>query len=80
MAETKADKQAQPQTTTGGSLLDEILTESRIKPSDEGYDVARKGVAAFIAEMLAPTKAAEKVERSAVDAMIASSTSGSARR
>jgi type VI secretion system protein ImpC len=71
MAETKADQQAQPQTTTGGSLLDEILTESRIKPSDEGYDVARKGVAAFIAEMLAPTKAAEKVERSAVDAMIA---------
>jgi type VI secretion system protein ImpC len=53
------------------SLLDQLLSESRIKPSDEGYEVARRGVAAFIAEMLAPNKAAEKVERAAVDAMIA---------
>ena len=69
--DTKTEQQAQPQAAAGGSLLDEILSESRIKPTDEGYDVARQGVAAFIAEMLAPTKAAEKVDRSAVDAMIA---------
>ncbi len=72
MAETNAEAQVpavQPVQT--GSLLDEILSESKIKPSDEGYDVARQGVAAFIAEMLAPTRAAEKVDRSAVDAMIA---------
>jgi type VI secretion system protein ImpC len=69
--ESKTGSQAQPQAVQGGSLLDEILSESRIKPSDEGYDVARKGVAAFIAEMLGPSKAAEKVDRTAVDAMIA---------
>jgi type VI secretion system protein ImpC len=69
--ESKTGSQSQPQAAQGGSLLDEILTESRIKPTDEGYDVARKGVAAFIAEMLAPSKAAEKVDRTAVDAMIA---------
>ncbi len=71
MAETKTDPQGQPQSAEARSLLDEILSESKIKPSDEGYDVARQGVAAFIAEMLAPTKAAEKVDRSAVDGMIA---------
>ncbi len=55
----------------GSSLLDEILAETKIKPTDEAYAIARKGVAAFVAEMLAPAKAAEKVDRSAVDAMIA---------
>jgi type VI secretion system protein ImpC len=69
--ESKTGAQAQPQAAEGGSLLDEILTESKIKPSDEGYDIARRGVAAFMAEMLAPAKASEKVDRSAVDAMIA---------
>jgi type VI secretion system protein ImpC len=53
------------------TLLNELLNETRIKPSDEGYEVAKRGVAAFIAEMLAPNKAAEKVERASVDAMIA---------
>jgi len=71
MAETKTEQQAQPQAAQGGTLLDEILSESRIKPTDEGYDVAKRGVAAFIVEMLAPTKAAEKVDRNAVDGMIA---------
>src|SRR5512137_2686697 len=69
--ESKTGAQGQPKAAEGTSLLDEILSESRIKPTDEGYDVARKGVAAFMAEMLAPSKAAEKVDRSAVDAMIA---------
>jgi len=54
-----------------GSLLDEILAETKIKPTDEAYAIARKGVSAFMAEMLAPSRAAEKVDRSAVDAMIA---------
>jgi type VI secretion system protein ImpC len=69
--ETKTETQAAAGPAEGGSLLDEILSESRIKPSDEGYDVAKKGIAAFITEMLAPAKATEKVDRSAVDAMIA---------
>ena len=68
--ETKAQGQEKG-LQEGGSLLDEILSESRIKPSDEGYDVVRKGVSAFISGMLAPSKAGEKVDRAAVDAMIA---------
>jgi type VI secretion system protein ImpC len=71
MAETEKKSEAQAATAEAGSLLDSILAETRIKPADEGYDVARKGVAAFIAEMLAPNKAAEKVDKAGVDAMIA---------
>ncbi len=71
MSEEQVQGQAQTTTTTSGSLLEEILTETKLSPSDEGYDVARQGVAIFIAEMLKPQHAQEKVERSSVDAMIA---------
>src|SRR5512138_2698795 len=68
MAESKP--QAQGGAQQGASLLDDILAETKIKPNDEAYAVARKGVSAFMAEMLA-AKGVEKIDRSAVDAMIA---------
>jgi len=71
MADTKNQSSPQAAPAAGGSLLDEILAETKIKPSDEGYEVAKKGITAFITEMLAPARAAEKVDRPAVDAMIA---------
>jgi type VI secretion system protein ImpC len=55
----------------GVSLIDEILAESRIKPKDDGYDVAKRGVQAFIAEMLAPKNAKEKIDKTGLEAMIA---------
>jgi type VI secretion system protein ImpC len=56
---------------TEKSLLDEILDQTKLKPSDEGYAVARKGVEAFIAELLAPQREYEKADKRAVDLMIA---------
>jgi len=67
--ETK--KEVQSQAVEGSSLLDDILSETRLKPSDEGYDVAKRGVQAFIQEMLAPGKEAGKADRASIDAMIA---------
>lgn len=52
------------------SLIEEILHQTKMKPSDFGYDVARKGIEAFIAEMLRPSRAEERVERRLVDEMI----------
>jgi type VI secretion system protein ImpC len=57
-------------TTTEVSLLDQILGETNLKPNDEGYDVTRKGVQAFIGELLAPGRK-EKVDRAFADALIA---------
>ncbi|MBI4565360.1 MAG: type VI secretion system contractile sheath large subunit [Planctomycetes bacterium] len=72
MADNPNAEQAQAQqTAAGASLLDEILQETKLKPTDEGYDVARKGVEAFIAEMLAPKAAYEKADKKAVDLMLA---------
>jgi len=67
---TEQQKEAAP-AAEGLSLLDEILSESKLKPSDDGYDVARKGMEAFLAEMLAPNRQQEKVDKASVDAMIA---------
>ena len=39
---------------TEGSLLDQIVSQTRMNPQDEGYDVAKRGVGAFIAELLRP--------------------------
>ena len=69
--EAKAATAAATTVESQGSLLDEILAETKMKPSDDGYDVARKGVQAFIAEMLAPGRSAERVDKALVDAMIA---------
>jgi type VI secretion system protein ImpC len=70
--ETQAGASSEATTTTTTSLLDDILGETQMKPNDEGYDVAKRGVHAFIAEMLGPSHAVGgKIDKTVVDAMIA---------
>ena len=52
------------------SLLEQILEETKLKPSDEGYAIARQGVSAFIAEILSPSRAGAKVHPSVISDMI----------
>src|SRR5688500_17931270 len=59
------------QTLEGGSLLEEILAETKMAPGDEGYEVAKRGVQAFIAELVAPKREGEQVDKAFVDALIA---------
>jgi type VI secretion system protein ImpC len=57
-----------------GSLIDEITRATSIqglRPSDEGYDIARRGVEEFIAELLKSARKEVKVEKLLVDKMIA---------
>ncbi|HVE84917.1 MAG TPA: type VI secretion system contractile sheath large subunit [Myxococcales bacterium] len=58
-------------TAQEGSLLDEILAETKVGRGSDGYDITKKGVQAFIAEMLAPSRAQEKVDKNILDGMIA---------
>jgi len=53
------------------SLLDEIVQATRIKPDDEGYDITKQGVQAFIDELLKPGRETAKVSPGLVDEMIA---------
>ncbi len=66
MTETEGSK---PELSEG-SLLDKVMEETRLKPGDEGFDTARKGVEAFISDLLAPNRADEKIDQNLVDKMI----------
>src|SRR5262252_287045 len=72
MAEaTKTGGGAATATEQSGSLIEDILSETKISPKDDAYQVARMGVQAFIADLLAPQKSIERVDKSLVDGMIA---------
>lgn len=71
MSEAEEEKGAAAAEASEGSLLDELLAEAKIAPSEESYDVAKAGVSAFIAEMLTPERKGERIDKASVDAMIA---------
>ncbi|MFH1984867.1 MAG: type VI secretion system contractile sheath large subunit [Pseudomonadota bacterium] len=74
MAEEQKETQQAPAAAAAGesTLLDEIVQATKVKPSDEGYATTRKGVQAFIDEMLKPGREGTRVAASIVDDMIAS--------
>ncbi|MBN4054948.1 type VI secretion system contractile sheath large subunit [Acidimicrobium ferrooxidans] len=71
MADEASQEQAAGGQATEGGLLDEIMSATKMAPADEGYSVARRGVEAFISELLAPKNKYEKADKTAVDQMIA---------
>jgi type VI secretion system protein ImpC len=68
---TEAQASGSSQTLEGGSLLEEILAETKMTPGDEGYEIAKRGVQAFIAELITPKREGEKIDKALVDALIA---------
>ncbi|MBW1729698.1 MAG: type VI secretion system contractile sheath large subunit [Deltaproteobacteria bacterium] len=54
-----------------GSLLEEIVQATKLKPSDEAYSLAKRGVEALIAQLLEPGREVPKVSKAVVDEMIA---------
>jgi len=53
-----------------GSLLDQVMANSRMAPADEGYDVARRGVATFISNLLKSDEKGQPVNKALVDQMV----------
>lgn len=53
------------------SLLDQIMAKTSLEPKDEGYSIARQGVAAFIADILEQNDQEEPINKARVDQMIA---------
>ncbi|MCA9665255.1 MAG: type VI secretion system contractile sheath large subunit [Myxococcales bacterium] len=68
---TKKEAAGSTTTTEAPSLLEEIVAEMKMKPDDEGYEEAREGVQALIAELVKTAKPGERVDRKTVDTMIA---------
>lgn len=73
MAETEQQKSTATQTVEAqGSLLDQIMTETKMKPSEDGYAVARQGIEVFISELAKSALFGEKIEKGLVDQIIGS--------
>jgi len=60
-----------PSASEDASILDRIIAETRLTPDDEAYGIARRGVSAFIEELLKPHNDKEPVKKAMVDRMIA---------
>ena len=52
------------------SLLDEIVQATKVSPGDEGYDVTKRGVQAFIDALLQPGREEQRISQGLVDEMI----------
>lgn len=59
------------QQSSDDSILDRIIAETRLNPEDEAYGIAKRGVSAFIQELLKPHNDKEPVKKALVDRMIA---------
>jgi type VI secretion system protein ImpC len=71
MAEEASQPQEQGAEATEGSLLDQIMSQTNMTPSEEAYDVTKKGLAAFIGQLLESQEGDQKADKKAVDALIA---------
>ncbi len=72
MAEEQEKTVATQETTVEeGSLLEEIVQATKLKPTDDAYSLAKKGVEALVAQLLEPGREVPKVSKAVVDEMIA---------
>jgi type VI secretion system protein ImpC len=74
MAEEREQKKpvsVEEKTAEAPSLLDDIVTATRLKPKDEGYSLAKKGVEALVSQLVEPGRKVDKVSKALVDDMIA---------
>jgi len=62
---------AEEKTAEAPSLLDDIVTATNLKPKDEGYSLAKKGVEALMSQLVEPGRKVDKVSKAQIDDMIA---------
>jgi len=69
--EEKKVETAAPAAEQQVSLIDEIVQATKLKPADEAYSIARRGVEALVAQLLEPGREVAKVTRAVLDEMVA---------
>jgi type VI secretion system protein ImpC len=62
---------SEEKTAEAPSLLDDIVTATKLKPKDEGYSLAKKGVEALMSQLVEPGRKVDKVSKALIDEMIA---------
>lgn len=59
------------ETTEDASLLDDVITATKLKPADEGYAIAKKGLQALLTQLVEPSRKIDKVSNAVIDELIA---------
>ncbi len=72
MAEEEKEQQAQAAATeeSSGSLLDDIISVTKIKPGDDSYSATKAGLQTFLNQMTREGREGSKVTAAEVDSMI----------
>jgi len=71
MSEEAKKEDAAGATEQSGSLIDDLLATSKVRPGNESYDITRQGIQAFISSLLEPGKTTDRVTAGLADEMIA---------
>jgi type VI secretion system protein ImpC len=67
----EAKKEESGATASSGSLLDELLMTSKVRPGGESYDITKQGIQTFITSLLEPGRITDRVTAGLADEMIA---------
>jgi type VI secretion system protein ImpC len=67
----EAKKQESSSAASSGSLLDELLMTSKVRPGGESYDITKQGIQTFITSLLEPGRITDRVTAGLADEMIA---------
>lgn len=70
MADAQEQAGGGQKASEGGSLVEEILLETKLRPNDEGFSLAREGMRELIAILATPERKGERVQQKMVDEMI----------
>ena len=70
--EREMEKAAAPeaQADMTASLLDDIVNATKLKPADEGYAIAKKGVEALLGQLIEPGRKVDKISNALIDEFI----------
>jgi type VI secretion system protein ImpC len=72
MSETKMEQAGQRAAAEEGSLLDSLLSETKLGPADgEAYELVRRGTRKLMDELLRSTAVAPKIDKDLINEMIA---------
>ena len=67
----KAKQGGAAENAEDGSLLDQIMDETKLNPTEFAYGMTKRGVEYLVAELAQSQRTGEKIDKSTVDAIIA---------
>ena len=67
----EAKKEESSAAASSGSLLDELLMTSKVRPGGESYDITKQGIQTFITSLLEPGRITDRITAGLADEMIA---------